>query len=747
MVELVAAWKGAVAFGAAAPLRVSARLPSLRVPPWVGAARWDAAAIAVIVAFVVWGLREFALDGYATAQHPDLLTVWLPNHCLLGTSLREGFIPTWNPYAMGGAPFASDPQSGWMNFLAMGLYSVTECSTALRLYVVAQPLLAGVFVFAFLRSERVGRKSALAGGLLIAAAMSASRVVVSLAFSGTIAWSAVLLFTLSRSLRSTSRATTLAWAAGACLAAGQLAGVHGTHGLAVGALAAAAYVAGARRVTIGRKLRLVAGMVLLTPLLNAALVLPRLAYVGRSSLGTGYSGDGSSIGVGLDPDTLLRVFSPGPLLAGGVVCALAVVGAARCRVLALAAVALGALSLDATASTVASSGLDLPLIDEYLHDPSRLAIGFLLIVPILAGYGIALLADATRGIRARTPWARATGVAATFCFAGVVLSAGVAGRPATAAAGVVHEGRFGPLHAASVDLPDYLSEGLIARTIAAGGAGRFVTLDLATMTTRGYLDRQEPEAWPALANQRGMLLGVEDAQAVTQPVQLARYWTYMRAAGAATQKYNASFFDEIDPVAAYLLDIAYVVSPAPLHGGDLPTEGAWAISRTFDDPPRVELRHDWQNAASPSDALATVTGPGFDRWADLVVEKHVRDPRCAEVASSRVDVLEQRAGLLVARTSSTCAGVLLVHSSYDEGWTASIDGRSAGVVPADYLLQGIPLPAGDHLVRLVHRDAAVTWGLLVSAVAGLGTIGAIGAARFGRQRSASRRRARSILRR
>ena len=50
---------------------------------------------------------------------------------------------------------------------------------------------------------------------------------------------------------------------------------------------------------------------------------------------------------------------------------------------------------------------------------------------------------------------------------------------------------------------------------------------------------QTAQDWPALAMERGTLFGVRDVLGYN-PVQLPRYWTYIRAANAPAVFYNAS---------------------------------------------------------------------------------------------------------------------------------------------------------------------------------------------------------------
>ncbi|MGH2683742.1 MAG: hypothetical protein ACRDIX_10965, partial [Actinomycetota bacterium] len=125
---------------------------------------------ALIVGAVLLVLHDVAFRGMASNQHPDLLAFWLPNHCFLGNSLAAGRIPTWNPYALAGTPFAADPQSGWLYLPAMALYAGLPCHVAIRWFVIAQPLIGGLGMYAFLRNEGLSRPAASVGGVSLALA-------------------------------------------------------------------------------------------------------------------------------------------------------------------------------------------------------------------------------------------------------------------------------------------------------------------------------------------------------------------------------------------------------------------------------------------------------------------------------------------------------------------------------------------------------------------------------------------------
>src|SRR5580765_5936568 len=81
----------------------------------------------LIAGSVLLVLHSIAFGGLVTFTQPDVPALWLPNFCYLGTSLSHGTLPVWNPYVMGGLPFAADPQSGWMYLLPTALFSALPC--------------------------------------------------------------------------------------------------------------------------------------------------------------------------------------------------------------------------------------------------------------------------------------------------------------------------------------------------------------------------------------------------------------------------------------------------------------------------------------------------------------------------------------------------------------------------------------------------------------------------------------------
>jgi hypothetical protein len=89
-------------------------------------------------------------------------------------------------------------------------------------------------------------------------------------------------------------------------------------------------------------------------------------------------------------------------------------------------------------------------------------------------------------------------------------------------------------------------------------------------------------------------------------------------------------------------------------------------------------------------------------------------------SSSPIDparvVLATRDALRI-ETDATTAGVLVLSEAFYPGWSATVDGRPATLLRADYAFRGVALEAGPHRVELRYRPKPVYLGLGISAAA------------------------------
>jgi hypothetical protein len=574
----------------------------------------------VIVVGVCIVLNGF-VRGLITTGDP--LRFWMPTYCYLGRSLVHGHIPAWNPFVMGGVPFAADPQSGWMYLPVMALFTALPCQVAIRVLIVAQPALAGLGIYWFARSEGLGRPAATVGGSALALAMSAGDLASSVPFSGSLAWTAVTLAAASRCIRTSSRTRRLGWGALTALSWGQLAGAHFSVGLVFGTGALLTYLAvaawsawhGMGRGGLARVASVVALMAVLAVALNLAYLVPRLVYLPRTELSLGYDrlrALGAELaGVRSPTGPLGRSVGPGwPLKLGAfpgvflgasllVVFAGAWTADRRRRTLFCGFAAFGGLcylvTLSAVSRHVPSAIRSWRLVDAYLHNPEWFAYPMLLALAVLSALGLQAFVEAAED-RHRLAML-APGVLLWLVVPSLVGS----GRTRTLGFSLVTLLVVGALWWSArrpVLVPVLV--GAIAFELAAAGtvgyrveplpfspvptllqalanptepAGRFVVpgpiVDaLRTGQPARYAKLPRPrklEPLPALdvdgmVPNQSDLFGTEDVGSFN-PAQLTRYWVFVRAAQRLDIKYNRAFLARPEPIALDLLQIGWLVAP------------------------------------------------------------------------------------------------------------------------------------------------------------------------------------------
>ena len=719
----------------------------------------------LIVSGVAWALRDFLVRNLSTSG--DIVRYWLPMYAELGRSLRAGNVLAWTPHVLGGMPFAADPHSGWLQVVPMTLFAWLPADRAAAWLVAVHPMIAGLGLYAFLRTERLSRAAATVGGLAIALVLATTRLAVTVRFPGALAWTAVALACAARAVRAPTRSSRAGWLAATALAWGQIAASHLTVGLGVGTVVLAGYLAAvafARRVPPRRALAWGIGFGVGLVMVGAAILLPRIAFAGQTSLAVGYD-EVSSLserltgaasppipGFTAGPGWLGSLAgAPGPYLGAGVLCLAAAAWLDRRRrpfVVALTAV--GTAGYVATLGPVARA-LEGPLGaipggDQYLHAPEWLAMAVLLALAALAAVGL----DAARSPgAARVLVGTAIALAALGAITagspgfGVPLLAGVGvliallgtgvRRPAVVAAvpvlvaveilapvALLEDRGWGdrlppyagapeilrPMKPVDTDLAEAIRPSTIVRAIA-GEGGRVMGI--------GRPFPPDPRALVENESQRFGLEGVNGYRAV----QLARFWTAFRALHPEPVPYNQAQATSPNPVFVDLMDVRWLVIERPgYHGFTVlgAVDGPWSLLGPREGPSRATLVGSWR--VVEYDAALDALSGRFDPSATVLLEEDPGlgapgPPGEAGLATFRpIDEESVRVEVQADRNA-----ILLVRTPWDRNWRATVDGRDVRVLPANGFVQAVPVTAGTHVVVLRYEDPWIRRGLAVSAAA------------------------------
>jgi hypothetical protein len=128
--------------------------------------------------------------------------------------------------------------------------------------------------------------------------------------------------------------------------------------------------------------------------------------------------------------------------------------------------------------------------------------------------------------------------------------------------------------------------------------------------------------------------------------------------------------------------------------------------------------------ATPDQTLATVTSEGFDPGRAAILDTNATVPTVgvdavpnASGGSATVTRYEPGAVDLTLGQPAALGQALVVSENYFPGWTASVDGKAAPVVRADFNLMAVVLPAGAKSVQLRFDDPAYEKGKTLTLLA------------------------------
>jgi hypothetical protein len=176
-----------------------------------------------------------------------------------------------------------------------------------------------------------------------------------------------------------------------------------------------------------------------------------------------------------------------------------------------------------------------------------------------------------------------------------------------------------------------------------------------------------------------------------------------------------------DPMWLRLLNARYLVTRQPLEG-NLPAylklvhQGpGGAVYENLAALPRATVIGAWK-VASPARAILDSVSAGTRDAAGFTWL--VQDPGIPQsgVTGATATMTSYRLNDLALDVSTPAPALLRVADLWHPDWTATVDGKPAAVLRADYLLRAVAVPAGRHHVVMRFASQAVRTGLTLSLV-------------------------------
>ena len=138
--------------------------------------------------------------------------------------------------------------------------------------------------------------------------------------------------------------------------------------------------------------------------------------------------------------------------------------------------------------------------------------------------------------------------------------------------------------------------------------------------------------------------------------------------------------------------------------------------------------------AADDEALKLLGSPSYELFREVLVapatagdDRDRQAAQCAALTQAGIvgtcRLVNYRAGRMEIAVKADKPGILRVSEKYDKDWIATVDGQVAPVWRVDFIVQGVPVPAGEH--QVVLRYAPVVWPLYVQGAAMLVVLGAV----------------------
>jgi hypothetical protein len=638
-------------------------------------------ALLVLTAVGAWPL---VIPGTLIGQ--DAAAYYYPAYAFLGHQLRALELPVWNPNWLAGAPFAGDPQSGWMYAPAMLFFTVLPVWLAIDAFLIFHLLLAGVATYALARTLGMGYGGALVAGVAFEfTGVVYGRSACCPGYYQVASWIPALLLCANLALGSRSWRGRVGWWAGAGFALSQILAVWLGQGAYYALLTLGGFLAYRTLLTpndghvrlrtrIGTLVLHGAAVLLLGFGFAAAGLLPRFEFHALSNLADGYSGNAgwaSAVGGWDYKQTAAQLLSPSLYDIGGAVLALALLAlfVAKTRYATPFFAALTAMSLLlATTDRTPLFRMLAAILPQFgsvhLHYPERTVIAGALGPAMLAGatvsalpyrrfrpvwlIPVAVLLEIARVTFHQTDNATADLARALCVIAVLLLSAMMLRRsrmrivlPVVIVAMIFLDlfaagqwfrdnAPYGGFH--RVNAASYYGESGAVSFLRDHPDGRYFGYDPGLHKGKEprllYYRYQfaDPQAMALEVNNRGTVFGIQDVQGYN-PIQLQRYVEFMDAINGRSQEYHGVYVlpAGISSPLLNLIGARYILIPndAPPDRADL----AWLREQHpvvyMDDRVTIlENQYAFPQAWIVHDAVQVAPGQALSRLDDGTINPH-----------------------------------------------------------------------------------------------------------------------------
>jgi hypothetical protein len=131
--------------------------------------------------------------------------------------------------------------------------------------------------------------------------------------------------------------------------------------------------------------------------------------------------------------------------------------------------------------------------------------------------------------------------------------------------------------------------------------------------------------------------------------------------------------------------------------------------------PRAKLYANWEVMEDEGAALKRLADPAFDIYESVIVDQALGEPGAPGTEAGSVVFESYAPKHIRLKADAAARSVLLLNDKFDPNWVVTVDGEPAELFRANYLMRGVALEPGEHVVEFRFRPPSS--GLYISLLA------------------------------
>lgn len=153
--------------------------------------------------------------------------------------------------------------------------------------------------------------------------------------------------------------------------------------------------------------------------------------------------------------------------------------------------------------------------------------------------------------------------------------------------------------------------------------------------------------------------------------------------------------------------------------------GPFAVLEFTGALPRAKFYTDWQAGLSDAQTLQQLRAPDWDPARQVLLSEKIAGTTPSPTsATSEASITQYAPKHITVKTRSTAPGILLLNDRWHPDWKVTVDGQSAPLLRANFLMRGVSVAAGEHTVEYRFDPPHQTlWVSLAAVATGLLLVG------------------------